>query len=356
MEIINTIAFLVRCNQGQQAILALMLLNRHWHSCIVGAPGLFEHVVVSSNMTLDALAYLLSLSKGSPLRLVYSIQSTHPRSKSQRVTDIIAQHSHRIRYLTLQCLDWRGVDIRPLAEVSWPIVRQVYVVGFGLLDRTHHMIFYAWEIHIFLDWARGYGLTPPSRVIVYGGLPCKPKHQLLHSVPQSIKDIVPSDIDCFHNSDHDPTSLEILQVSCLEFTPLMALTISMLSSYSFPSLKILSIHIRFYGRSTGVTRTPWTQLATKCLSVQKLTLPYGDDGIVLLSDDSIWRAVTCLTFTRGPTTLTALAEMVICRRSAGIPLQRIELYDWASTWSLDEVASLRKLVDVAFVNDIIEVM
>jgi len=122
MEIINTIAFLVKCNQGQQAILALMLLNRHWHSCIVGAPGLFQHVVVSSNMTLDASTYLLSLSKGLPLRLVYSIQMTHPRSKSQRVTDIIAQHSHRIRYLTLKCLDWRGVDVSPLAEVGWPIL------------------------------------------------------------------------------------------------------------------------------------------------------------------------------------------------------------------------------------------
>jgi hypothetical protein len=355
MEIINMIAFLVKCNQGQQAILALMLLNRHWHSCIVGAPGLFQHVVISSNMIFDASTYLLSLSKGLPLRLVYSIQLTHPRSKSQRVTDIIAQHSHRIRYLTLKCLDWRGVDVSPLAEVGWPIVRQVYVVGFGLLDRTHHMIFYAWEIHIFLDWARGCRLTRPSRVIVYRRLPCKPKHQLLHSIPQSTKDIVPSDIDCFYNYDHDPTNLEVLQMSCLEFTPLMAHAISMLSSYSFPSLKILSIHIQFYGRSTGVTHTPWTQLASKCPSVQKLTLPYGDDGIALLSDDSIWPAVTCLTFTRGPTTLTALAQMVIRRRRAGIPLQKIELYDWATTWSLDEVASLRKLVDVAFVNDIIEI-
>jgi hypothetical protein len=330
MEIINMIAFFVRSNQGQQAMLSLMLLNRHWHACIVGAPRLFEHVTINSKMTLDTLTYLFSLSKGLPLRVGYLIEpSGHPRKKkTHRVTDVIAQHSCQIRYLTLQCFDWRGVDISALAQVSWPVVCQVYAVGHGFREATHHLIFSAWEIHIFLDWARGYKLNAPFRVIAYGGLSCASQHELLHFIPQSNTDIVPSETDFFHNSNNDAANLKILRVSCLEFAPLMASTVLMLSSYSFPSLKILSIHTRFHGSPTDDTHTPWKQLAVKCPSVQTLTLPGGNEGIRLLSDNSMWPCLTHLTFIRGPSELDSLSKMVNHRHSVGISLQRVQLCDW----------------------------
>jgi len=353
MEIINMIAFFVRLNQGQRAMLPIMLLNRHWHACIIGAPRLFEHVVISSNMTLDALTYLFSLSKGMPLQVGYLIQgSKNSRKKiTHRVTDVIAQHSHRIRYLTLRCLDWRAVDIGALAQASWPIVCQVHVVGYGLLEHTHHLIFSAWEIDIFLDWARRYKAIAPSRIILYGGISCASQHELLHFIPKSNEDIVPSDIDIFHNPHNDPANLEILRMSCLEFAPHMAPMILMLSFYSFPSLKILSIHTQFHGISTGDTRTPWTQLAAKCPSVQTLTLPSSDEGTRLLSDISIWPGLTHLTFVRGRFAWDPFCKMVNNRHSAGIPLQRVQLCDWESAWQSDEVTSLRKLVDVVFVSN-----
>jgi hypothetical protein len=289
-------------------------------------------------------------------KVVYLIPVNHSRSKLQTVTDLIAQHSCRIRYLTLRCSDWREVDISPFAQTNWPIVRQVYVVGFGLVGRTHHMTFSGWDIHIFLDWVR-YKLTvPSSRVIICGGPICAPTNQLLHFICQSNEHIAPSDMDCFHtNHNNNPANLEILQVSCL-LTGLVEPTILMLSSYSFPSLTILSIQARFLGLHHGITYTNWTHLAVKCPSVQKLTLPWDDDGIMLLlSDNSMWPGLTHLTFIHGPRTLASLSKIVIGRCSAGIPLQRVELYNWEWVWDCDEVSSLKKLVDVAFVNSMIEV-
>jgi hypothetical protein len=57
----------------QSAILNLLLLNHHWHKCIIGTPLLFSNIIIFSYKSLHTISYLLSLSQQVPLKVVFAL-------------------------------------------------------------------------------------------------------------------------------------------------------------------------------------------------------------------------------------------------------------------------------------------
>jgi hypothetical protein len=331
-----------------------MLVNRHWHNGIVGAPSLFDEVVVKSTKPLYTLTYLLSLSQRQPLDVIYSINvQLSSSAKLSDVSYLIAQHSHHIRHLHLQCLDWRYASsaLEPLTTVEWPMVHKVEVMGFGLERQTHHMSFGGWDIVIFFDWVKK---ASKHRVIVQGGFVegqlGEPNSTM--KLESTVPDIAPQDPDFCHtwNLFADGPMFKTLHVSSLLDTPLVPI-VTMLSTQSLPSLTTLHIHARFT-RSNDASTATWMNLAANCASVQSLTLPYGADNILQLlkQDKGVWPVLTHLTFIRGPERLSPLLEMVVSRSRTGKPLHVVGLPDWESEWDVGELSELRRLLPVSLVK------
>jgi hypothetical protein len=362
MEIINRITFFARGCKDQQAILTLLLINHHWHNSIVGAPGLFDKVVIRSKKSLYTSSYLLSLSRELPLEVIYSIKISSSFSTVYEVSDLIAKHSYHIRRLNLQCHDWRYLipALEPLTKIAWPIVRQVEVMGFGLTRVTKHLLFESWEMDIFRDWVRNGGvlssarseatMSAHSRVIFRGGFtttqPGQHKSTMQLRFPTHDMALQATNCSKAWRGFADGPTLETLEVSCL-FDSLLVPIVKLLSTQPLPSLTTLSIHAR-YILDPRPSRTTWMNLADICSSVRNLTLPEGEDDILGLldSDPGVWPALTHLSFIYGPKRLAPLSKVVTSRCRAGTPIQMVELHDWENFWEASELSVLRSLVQV----------
>jgi len=355
-EIITMITSFSRMEKSRQTVFTLMLINCHWHDSISGTPTLFNRVTVKTRKPLETLSYLLSLSKHLPLHVILAVSNNTSFSKLQEVSRLIAQHSFHIFHLHAQHLDWRKVPpaMQPLTCVRWPIIQQVEVMGFGLVDHTNHMYFRQWDIDVFFDWI----LIPRKgvdRVLVRRGLANVRIDERGASERvdfTAIDQVAPEDTMIWDTWDDFTCgrSLETLHLSSFLNAPLVPI-LQKLSTCSLSTLTTLHIHSRCCSYISSPIST-WVDLAAKCPLITNLTLPYADQDIVELLSTSVWNVLTLLTFIGGPRSrsLPQLSDMVSSQSKSGRPLQTLELHDWESLWEKEHVAELRRLVDVSFVT------
>jgi hypothetical protein len=351
IELINMIASLAPRDIHRHAIVDLMLLNRHWHNSIVGAPRLFSDVVIASHKSAHTVSYLLSLSRQVPLKIVYAITLKSSSHDIHGVTSHLVRHSHRIHHLSMRCIDWRivGNSLAPFAMGPWTMLQQVEVMGYGLGGGMHYASFAGWELELLWDLLQR-GSSTIARVCMHGS--AKQSAGAYNDLSMTSNHLFLQHSFTYHGYEDDlgqnalcsRPDLQMLQVSCLSGTSIPPI-VEMLSAHPHRSLTTLSMHARFHIMES-ISITAWTTLAMACPFIKNLSLPYGDGNLLHLLDinPNIWPSITRLQFYCGPSSLSQLVKVVARRHISETPLKSIGLCQ--QDWDPDDVSDLKEVVEV----------
>jgi hypothetical protein len=345
-EIVGLIAGFFFILNGQRAICNLLLLNHHWHSCIISTPLLFSKITVSSLKSLHSTTYLLSLSQQVPLDVVFSLNSRSSYVDVYEVALLLSQHSQHIHRIRCECYNWRRVSraLEPFTLVSWPLIEEIVVVGFGIVRGTHRMAFSPWELQLFFDWVTHSPHVHALNRTVIKSVVGEDKYVLTSSTELSpFHEQHGSRLSDPRNGVLNSGDLHVLHFSSLSDTILLSF-VEWLAVKPQPSLTTLTIHTRFH-LSPRLSTHVWLGLAKNTPAVQKITLPeIKDDFLELLEQDfNIWPAIAHLGFIHGPQKLQALQKMLASRSESKMPVQTVTIYCGDVDWSCDELLQLKRL-------------
>jgi hypothetical protein len=354
VDIVSLIAGFALILNGPRAIYNLLLVNHHWHDCILDTPLLFDNVVIHASKSLSSLSYLFSLSKQVTLQVIFALNFRCSYSVIYEVALLISRHSRRIRYIRCECYNWRPVAraLQPFGHVQWPLIEEVVVKGFGIERGIYLLSFARWDLKLFFDWVEH---TPRNHKLyrtILKVVGAEDDQRLtnrtdtLDITPPIASHVSTSVLSHTWDALLNSGDLRVLHFSCLSNVVLVPF-IERLAVKPYKFLTTLTIHARFY-HTLPPSQSVWLRLARNSPAVMQITLPEADDSFLELleKDCSVWPAITCFAFMRGPQQLDGLHKMLTSRSTSGTPVQRVTIHNRNRNWCEGQLSELRGLADV----------
>jgi hypothetical protein len=337
MEVVNYIALFVRDTSWSNSLYPFLLVNRHWYRCTIGSTYLFNRVAICTDMTVPAISGLLSLSRSALLKIQYVIlEASKPIGHDpDLVASLIAQHSHRIRALTIKCdlPELTTTVFQHFSAVEWPVLRRVFINDLSQdeddlsQDEEDDYPVTTWDIDAFCEWLDRSSATL-SHLRICGGLANSQLRSVENQVafPQLRKfkywgPQFPHGWDVFH----DAPGLHTLIFESLDYD-VVAPVIHMLSLHPHPSLTYLAIHSRPRDRWADVTPPSfWVMLAKSSPSLTRLTLPHGDKELLvtLARDATLWPRLIRIYFFHTVQSVYDVIHLLQSRGSSPTPLESV---------------------------------
>ena len=345
IELVGLVGYFIRDNWRSNALHPLLLLNKHWHKCIVATPLLFNSISITDNISCRAISALLLLSQKVTITVLFSpcyIRNEH----CARQAALIATEAGRIIVVRLSCYeaDMACVVFQEFAVVEWPILQLVQ-----LSAKSSRFGWTTWDLDMLFEWIQRASSTL-STLHVRGALG---SHEPLTIIPPKFPSFdtfiheggqYSHDWDVFCNTPH-LASLFFYDLDPAITSPL----INWLSSQSHLSLTTLIIHHQL---SESIQIAPhWTQLTIACPHIVDLRLSCADDKLLKLlqSNLTIWPKLTHLVLLNSPVDLGPLTALVQSRHHTHSRILKVGLR--VAPWVTVQLVHLRKIVHVSMVDD-----